>query len=148
MPNDKTVGKHTRQLLFSEAISQPRPMASPAIHATSSSMASAHDAHSDTATESILQEIAAVSRCLEAMDSRITDLSAVSQSIQSDIASFHEKVTNLDYRLTEIEGQLAVLPERDSKLKLLHAKLTDLEDRSRRNNVHFLAFQSARRAQT
>ncbi|KAJ1179188.1 hypothetical protein NDU88_004424 [Pleurodeles waltl] len=128
-------GKHTRQLLFSEAISQPRPMASPTTPAASGSKASAHDAHSDTATERILQEIAAVGRRLKAMDPNITDLSAASQSIQSDIASFHNKVTYLDHCPTEVESQLAVLPERESELQLLRAKLTDLEDRSRRDNT-------------
>ncbi|KAJ1152608.1 hypothetical protein NDU88_005383 [Pleurodeles waltl] len=101
------------------------------------SRASATDARSDTATDCILWEIAAVGCRLEAMDSKITDLCTASHLFRSDFASFHDKVTNLDHRLTEVEGQLAVLPERDSELQFLCAKLTDLEDRSQRDNVRF-----------
>ncbi|KAJ1116916.1 hypothetical protein NDU88_005121 [Pleurodeles waltl] len=137
MPNDKTVRKHTHQLLFSEAISQPRPMPSPAATAAPGTEASANEAHLDSTTERILQEIAAVSRHLEAMDLKITDLSTASHSIRSDIARFHIKVTNLHHSLTEVEGQLAELPEHDSELQRLHAKLTDMKDRSRRDNVCF-----------
>ncbi|KAJ1115530.1 hypothetical protein NDU88_003754 [Pleurodeles waltl] len=129
--------KHTRQILFSEAIYQPCSMASPATPMTSGPTASVNDADLDTATERILQEIAAVGHRLEAMDSKIMDLSTVSHSIRSDFASFHEKVTNLDHCLTEVEGQLTVLLECDSELHLFHAKLTDLEDRSQRDNVCF-----------
>ncbi|KAJ1085909.1 hypothetical protein NDU88_006033 [Pleurodeles waltl] len=89
------------------------------------------------AMERILQEIAAVGHHLEVMDSKIMDLATAFHSIWSDIASFNNKVTNLDHRLTEVEGQLAVLSERDSELQVLHAKRTDLEDRSRRDNVRF-----------
>ncbi|KAJ1164791.1 hypothetical protein NDU88_005225 [Pleurodeles waltl] len=100
--------------------------------------ASANDEQSDAATERILKEIAAVSPRLEAMDSKITDISVASHSIRSDIASFNDKVTNLDHHLTAVESQLAVMPERDSELQFLHAKhFTDLEDRSRRDNVCF-----------
>ncbi|KAJ1203345.1 hypothetical protein NDU88_007132 [Pleurodeles waltl] len=137
LPNDKTAGKHTRQLLFSEAISQSHPMASPAAPVASGPKASTNDALSDNAMECILQEIAAVGRRLEDKGSKITDLSMASHSIRSDIASFHDKVTNFYHRLTEVGSQLSVLPERDLELQFLHAKLTDLEDRSRRDNVFF-----------
>ncbi|KAJ1155183.1 hypothetical protein NDU88_007918 [Pleurodeles waltl] len=137
MPNSKTARKHICQLLFSEAISQPHPMASPAAPVAYSPTASANDAQLDAAMECILQKIVAVGRRPEAMDSKITDLSMASHSNQSDIGSFHDKVTNLDHRLTAVESQLAVMPERDSELQFLHAKLTDLEDRTRRDNVSF-----------
>ncbi|KAJ1151949.1 hypothetical protein NDU88_004728 [Pleurodeles waltl] len=65
------------------------------------------------ATERILQEITAVGRRLEAMDSKISDLSAASTSKRADIACFQVKVTDLDLRLTTVEGQLATLPEQD-----------------------------------
>ncbi|KAJ1186916.1 hypothetical protein NDU88_003696 [Pleurodeles waltl] len=60
-----------------------------------------------------------------------------SHSIRSDIASFHNKVTNLNHRLTHVEGQLTVLPERDLEIQFLCAKLMDLEDRRQSSNVHF-----------
>ncbi|KAJ1182088.1 hypothetical protein NDU88_007283 [Pleurodeles waltl] len=86
------------------------------------------------ATECILQEITAVGHRLEAMDMKITDLSTAYTSIRADIASFLDKVTDC---LTTVKGQLAILPERDSELQFLRAKITDLEDRSRRDNVCF-----------
>ncbi|KAJ1151767.1 hypothetical protein NDU88_004547 [Pleurodeles waltl] len=95
------------------------------------------DSRSDDATECILQEITAVGHPLQAMDSKTTDLSAASTSIRADIASFQDKVTDLDHRLTTVDGQLATLPDRDSELQFLRAKITDLEDRSRRENVRF-----------
>ncbi|KAJ1151051.1 hypothetical protein NDU88_003838 [Pleurodeles waltl] len=137
MPNGKAAGKHTSQLLFSKAISLSHPMASPTAPAAPSSRASETDTHSDTAMEHILQETAAVGCRLEAMDSKITDPFKASHSIRSVISSFHDKVTNLDHRLTEVEGQLAVRLERDSELQFLCDKLTDLEDRNRRDNVSF-----------
>ncbi|KAJ1136772.1 hypothetical protein NDU88_003186 [Pleurodeles waltl] len=102
-----------------------------------SSTAVSADSHSDAATECILQEIAAVGLCLEAMDSKITDLSVASNSIRADIASFQDKFTDLDHCLMDVEGQLAMLPECDSELQFLCAKITDLEDRSLRDNIRF-----------
>ncbi|KAJ1215424.1 hypothetical protein NDU88_003033 [Pleurodeles waltl] len=115
MPTGKATRKHTRQLLFSEAISLPRPMASLVALVVPSSAAASADAHSDIAMEHILQEIAAVGHRLEVMDSKITDLSTASNSIWSDIASFQDKATNLCHRLIDVEGQLTMLPERDSE---------------------------------
>ncbi|KAJ1146034.1 hypothetical protein NDU88_012316 [Pleurodeles waltl] len=45
----------------------------------------------------IVPEIAAMSRHLEAMDSKITDLSTDFKSIQADISGFQDKVTGLDH---------------------------------------------------
>ncbi|KAJ1090703.1 hypothetical protein NDU88_003832 [Pleurodeles waltl] len=135
MPTCKSSCKHSCQLPFSEAIALPRPMASlkiPPCSATSP----ANPRSADT-IERILQEITAMGRHLEAMDSKISELSAASTSIRANIACFQVKVTDLDHRLTTIEGQLAMLPERDSELQFLRAKITDLEDRSRRDNVCF-----------
>ncbi|KAJ1185075.1 hypothetical protein NDU88_001870 [Pleurodeles waltl] len=111
-----------------------------------SSAAASANSHSDVATELILQEIDAVGRRLEAMDLKITDLSAASTSIWADIASFQHKVTDLDYHLTNGEGQLATLPERDSELQFLCAKITDLEARSRRDNVRFFGIPKHKEA--
>ncbi|KAJ1209670.1 hypothetical protein NDU88_005043 [Pleurodeles waltl] len=87
--------------------------------------------------ESILQEITAMGRRLEAMDLKISDLSAASTSIWADIACFQVKVTDLDHCLTTVEGHLATLLEWVSELQFLRAKITDLEDRSRSDNVCF-----------
>ncbi|KAJ1193173.1 hypothetical protein NDU88_002478 [Pleurodeles waltl] len=103
-------------------------MASP--KTLSSSTATPTDSRLVDATKRILQEITAVERGLEAMDLKITDLSAASTSIRADIASFQDKVTDLDLRLTTVKGQLATLSELDSELQFLCAKIIDLEDRS------------------
>ncbi|KAJ1194355.1 hypothetical protein NDU88_003644 [Pleurodeles waltl] len=99
------------------------------------------DSRSDDTMERILQEINAVGRCLEAMDSKITDLSAASTSIRADIASLQDKVTDLDHCLMTVEGQLVTLPDQDSDLQFLRAKITDFEDRSRRDNVCFFGIE-------
>ncbi|KAJ1184257.1 hypothetical protein NDU88_001065 [Pleurodeles waltl] len=82
------------------------------------------------ASDHILQEITAVGKRLEAMDLKITDLSAASVSIRTDIACFSEKVTDLDQRLTKMEDHVGTLPDGDAELRSLREKLTDLEDRS------------------
>ncbi|KAJ1197120.1 hypothetical protein NDU88_000982 [Pleurodeles waltl] len=87
--------------------------------------------------ERMLQEITAVARRLEAMDLKISDLSVASTSIRANIVCFQVMVTDLDHRLTTVEDHLAKLPERDSELQFLRSKITDLEDRSRRDNVCF-----------
>ncbi|KAJ1126689.1 hypothetical protein NDU88_005095 [Pleurodeles waltl] len=87
--------------------------------------------------QSIPQGITVVGRSLKAMGSKITVLSTASTSIRADIASFQHKVTVLDHRLATVEGQLQMLPDRDSELQFLWAKVTDLEDRSQRDNVCF-----------
>ncbi|KAJ1194148.1 hypothetical protein NDU88_003443 [Pleurodeles waltl] len=89
------------------------------------------------AMEHILQEITAVGRCLEAMDSKISDLSTASTSIRADIACFQVTVTDLDHRLKTVEDRFATLPEQDTELQFLRAKITDLEDRIWRDNVSF-----------
>ncbi|KAJ1191946.1 hypothetical protein NDU88_001259 [Pleurodeles waltl] len=101
-------------------------MASRAAPAASGSTASATDTLSDTATECILQEITEAGLHLKAMDSKITDLSTASHSIWSDISSFHNNVTNLDHRLTEVKGRLAVPAELDSELQFFCAKLDNV----------------------
>ncbi|KAJ1157595.1 hypothetical protein NDU88_010300 [Pleurodeles waltl] len=83
------------------------------------------------ATERILQEIASVGRHLEAMDPKITDLTMTSSSIRADIAGFKETADALDQRLTAVEDQVAALPDQETELQSLRAKVTDLEDRSR-----------------
>ncbi|KAJ1089020.1 hypothetical protein NDU88_002173 [Pleurodeles waltl] len=70
-------------------------------------VASSEDTRSDTAIDSILREIAAVGRRLEAMDFKIMDLSTASNSIRAEIATFQDKVLISLHRI----ACLYVLPD-------------------------------------
>ncbi|KAJ1088978.1 hypothetical protein NDU88_002132 [Pleurodeles waltl] len=135
MPNGKPSGKQSRQLLFAEAITQPKVMA--ALTAPTGSLALPTEPRTVEAMDRIVQEITVVERRLEAMDLKISDLSMASTSIWADITAFRETVTDLDHHLTAVEDRVATLPDRDADLRLLRMKVTDLEDRSRRDNVSF-----------
>ncbi|KAJ1186990.1 hypothetical protein NDU88_003769 [Pleurodeles waltl] len=100
-------------------------------------MAMPADPRAVDATDRILQEITAVGQRLEAMDLKISDLSMASVSIRTDIACFREKVTDLDQHLTTVEEHVEMVPEHDAELRTIQAKITDLEDRSWRDNVRF-----------
>ncbi|KAJ1084692.1 hypothetical protein NDU88_004838 [Pleurodeles waltl] len=139
MPNGKSSGKHSRQLLLSEAIAQPKAMV--AQTAPPCPVPSPADPPTLEATDRILQEIASVGRCLEAMDLKITDLTVASSSIRADIAGFRETSNALDQRLTAVEDQVTALPDQVVELRSLRAKITDLEDRSRRDNVRFFGIR-------
>ncbi|KAJ1129173.1 hypothetical protein NDU88_007544 [Pleurodeles waltl] len=88
----------------------------------------------------ILQEISAASRKLEGMDNAMVALTAETRSIQLDLAGFQSQMSGLDQRVTTVETQVASWTDRDLELSHLCSKLTDLEDRSRRNNVRLLGF--------
>ncbi|KAJ1119549.1 hypothetical protein NDU88_007734 [Pleurodeles waltl] len=90
--------------------------------------------------EHILQEITVVGRTLKGMDTRISDLTAESRSIRADIASFQDKVTVMDHRLSLLEDKLNSLPNRDQELQYLWDKIMNLEDRSCRDNIRFFGF--------
>ncbi|KAJ1081607.1 hypothetical protein NDU88_001786 [Pleurodeles waltl] len=94
-------------------------------------------AQPDSMMESILQEIAAVGRRLEGRDTRISELTSESCSHRTDIAGFQDRVMGLDQRLTLVEDKLNHLSITVKELQFLKDKLTDLEDRSYRDNVHF-----------
>ncbi|KAJ1090300.1 hypothetical protein NDU88_003433 [Pleurodeles waltl] len=138
--SNKNLGKPARQLLFSEALFQskvPPP--------TSAALPPArHHAMADSAQEStmdrILQEILAVGRRLEEMDSAMVSLTAETKSICLDIAGSQTRVLGLEQRVTTVEAQVASSQDRDQELLFLRSKMTDLEDRSRRDNVQFLGF--------
>ncbi|KAJ1118843.1 hypothetical protein NDU88_007030 [Pleurodeles waltl] len=102
-----------------------------------SSVAQLADSHPTDATDRILQEITAVGWRLEAMDLKISDLSAASTSIRADIAYFQVMVTDLDQTLTTVEDHIVDLLALDVEIRSLQVKITDLEDRSRRDNVRF-----------
>ncbi|KAJ1138186.1 hypothetical protein NDU88_004577 [Pleurodeles waltl] len=91
--------------------------------------------HTMEVANCILQESTAVGRRLEAMDSKISDLTMASTSIQADIAGFRETVNDLDRRLTTVEDHVTSLPNQEAELRTLRAKVIDLEDRSCRDNV-------------
>ncbi|KAJ1127674.1 hypothetical protein NDU88_006068 [Pleurodeles waltl] len=57
-----------------------------------------------------------------------------------EIAGFQSQVSGLDQRVTTVETQVASWTDRDQELLHLRSKLTDLEDRSRRNNIRLLGF--------
>ncbi|KAJ1188983.1 hypothetical protein NDU88_005737 [Pleurodeles waltl] len=128
MPSGKPFSKHSRQLLFSEAIAQPKIMV--AQQSSSNPAPVSADSRPLDASDRILQEITAVGRCLEAMDLKITELSAASASIRKDMVCFSEKVTDLDQCFSTLEDHIGMLPEHDAELLSLRGKITDLEDRS------------------
>ncbi|KAJ1179934.1 hypothetical protein NDU88_005164 [Pleurodeles waltl] len=70
------------------------------------------------------------------MDARISELTIASSSIRADIAGFRETVHNFDQRLTIMKEHVEVLPGQEAELRSLLAKATDLEDLSRRDNIH------------
>ncbi|KAJ1180581.1 hypothetical protein NDU88_005802 [Pleurodeles waltl] len=74
------------------------------------------------------------------MDSAMASLTAETKSMRLYIAGFQSQVTGLDQRVTSVETHIAFWVDRDQELLCLCSKLIDLEDRSSRNNVHFLGF--------
>ncbi|KAJ1118736.1 hypothetical protein NDU88_006923 [Pleurodeles waltl] len=88
--------------------------------------------------ERVLHEITAVSRRIEGMDASISSLTLETKSMRLDIAGFQSRVTGLEHRMGSLEPQMATSQERDKDLLYLKSKLTDLEDRSRRDNIHLL----------
>ncbi|KAJ1162360.1 hypothetical protein NDU88_002828 [Pleurodeles waltl] len=142
MPRGKTAGKApckpARQLLFSEALHQqkyPAPAASPP---------PSHNIMSDNtqgaSMDRILQEISAVGRRPEGMDTAMSALTAETRSMRLEIAGFQSQISGLDHRVAAVESQVVSQTDRDQELLYLRSKLTDLEDRSRRNNIRFLGF--------
>ncbi|KAJ1107508.1 hypothetical protein NDU88_004898 [Pleurodeles waltl] len=88
----------------------------------------------------ILQEISAVGRKLEGMDNAMRALTVETSSMRLEIAGFQSQISGLDHRVAAVESQVVLQTDRDQELLHLRSKLTDLEDRSRRNNVRFLGF--------
>ncbi|KAJ1106905.1 hypothetical protein NDU88_004303 [Pleurodeles waltl] len=138
--SNKHLGKPVRQLLFSEALRQTRaPSPAPQEHPINQSRAMA-DASQGATMDRILQEISAVRHRLEGMDSMMTSLTEDTKSMRLDIAGFQSRVTTLEQRVMTVETQAVLASDRDQELLYLQSKVIDLEDRSRRDNVHFLGF--------
>ncbi|KAJ1082394.1 hypothetical protein NDU88_002562 [Pleurodeles waltl] len=142
MPRGKTTskvtGKPAHQLLFSEALRQQKhPSVEDSPPLPRANMA---DDTQGATMDRILQEISAVSRKLEGMDNAMVALAAETRSMRLNIAGFQSQMSGLDQRVTTVETQEASWTDRDLELSHLCSKLTDLEDRSRKNNVRLLGF--------
>ncbi|KAJ1182372.1 hypothetical protein NDU88_007564 [Pleurodeles waltl] len=96
------------------------------------------DKEHSTAMERMLQEITTVSRRIEGMDASITSLTLETKSMRSDIAGFQSRVTGLEQRMGSLEAQATTSQDRDQDLFYLRSKLTDMEDRSRRDYIRLL----------
>ncbi|KAJ1163847.1 hypothetical protein NDU88_004299 [Pleurodeles waltl] len=134
----KGKGKPARPLLFSEALRQQKHSSAedpPPLLCTNM----ADDTQGAT-MDRILQEISAVSSKLEGMDNAMVELTAATRSMRLDIACFQSQISGLNQRVATVETQVASWTDRDLELLHLRSKLTDLEDRSRRNNVRLLGF--------
>ncbi|KAJ1101106.1 hypothetical protein NDU88_006179, partial [Pleurodeles waltl] len=136
--NQKATSKPTRQLLFSEALQHKR-LASTSINPQTSSPPTesttmAEKSHSTT-MDRILQEITTVSRRIEGMDASITSITLETKSMRAEIAGFQSRVTGLEQRMGLVEAQTTMSRDRDQDLIYLRSKLTDMEDRSRRDNI-------------
>ncbi|KAJ1150329.1 hypothetical protein NDU88_003123 [Pleurodeles waltl] len=140
-PGQKPTGKPERQLLFSEAPQHNHIVSPTAGLATApkpnppSTMA---DDDQPATMEWILQEITAVSRRIEGMDASISSLMLETKSIRADIAGFHSRVMGLEHRVGTLETHMSTAQDRDQDLSYLQSKVTDLEDRSRRDNIRLL----------
>ncbi|KAJ1156850.1 hypothetical protein NDU88_009569 [Pleurodeles waltl] len=140
-PSHKPVSKPARQLLFSEALQHKRltptkinPQTSPPLN-KSTTMS---DKDQSTTMDRILQEITTVSRRIEGMDASITSLTLETKSMRSDIAGFQSRVTGLEQRMGSLETQITTSQEREQDFIYLRSKLTDMEDRSPRDNIRVL----------
>ncbi|KAJ1214837.1 hypothetical protein NDU88_002448 [Pleurodeles waltl] len=69
------------------------------------------------------------------MDTSISSLTLETKSMRSDIAGFQSRETGLEHRMGTLETQVATSQDRDQDLLYLRSKITDLEDRSRRDNI-------------
>ncbi|KAJ1206843.1 hypothetical protein NDU88_002238 [Pleurodeles waltl] len=98
------------------------------------------DPTQESTMDCILQEILAVGHRLEGMDSAMVLLTAETKSIRMEIASFQTCVLGLKQRVSTVEARASSFQDRDQELLYLRSKLIDLEDRSWRDNVNFLAF--------
>ncbi|KAJ1172049.1 hypothetical protein NDU88_003901 [Pleurodeles waltl] len=88
----------------------------------------------------ILQEISEVGRRLEGMDNGMASLTAETKSMWLDIAGFQSQVLGLEQQVSTVETHITSLTDWDQELLYLRSKLINLEDRSCRDNFHFLGF--------
>ncbi|KAJ1198209.1 hypothetical protein NDU88_002053 [Pleurodeles waltl] len=139
-PSNKHLGKPARQFLFSEALRQNRaPPSTPQEHMTHQ-LSDMADAPHGASMDCILQEISAVGRRLEGMDSKMISQNGGTKSLRLDIAGFQSRVTTVEQRVTAVETQATLTADRDQELLYLSSKVIDLEDRSHKDNVRLLGF--------
>ncbi|KAJ1217765.1 hypothetical protein NDU88_005355 [Pleurodeles waltl] len=136
----KNTGKPAQQLLFSEALLQAKGVPPPMAAETSSAHQEMADPAQEPTMDRILQEISAVGRSMEGMDSAMVSMAAETKTIHMEIASFQARVLGLEQRVSKVEAHASSFQDRDQELLFLRSKLTDLEDRSRRDNVRFVGF--------
>ncbi|KAJ1127932.1 hypothetical protein NDU88_006325 [Pleurodeles waltl] len=72
------------------------------------------------------------------MDNAMVALTAETRSMRLEIAGFQSQISRLDQRVTTVETQATSLANRDQELLHLRSRLTDLEHRSRKNNIRLL----------
>ncbi|KAJ1149615.1 hypothetical protein NDU88_002422 [Pleurodeles waltl] len=133
--SNKNSGKPARQLLISQALLQSKVLPPTRVTLPPARYHAMADSAHEPIMDRILQEISAVGRRLEGMDSAMISLTADTKSIRLDSAGFQTCVLGLEQRVTTIEAQVASSQGRDQELLFLRSKMTDLEDRSRRDNV-------------
>ncbi|KAJ1088413.1 hypothetical protein NDU88_001570 [Pleurodeles waltl] len=75
----------------------------------------------------ILQEISAVGRKLEGMDSAKASLTVETKSMRLDIAGFQTQVLGLKQQVATVETRIASWVDRDQELLYLCSKLIDVE---------------------
>ncbi|KAJ1091290.1 hypothetical protein NDU88_004417 [Pleurodeles waltl] len=136
----KNTGKPARQLLFSEALLQAKGVSLPTATQPSATYQEMADPAKEPTMDRILQEISAVGRRLEGMDSAMVSMAVEMKSIRTEIASFQTRVLGLEQRVSKAEAHASSFQDRDPELLFLRSKLTDLEDRNRRDNVRFIGF--------
>ncbi|KAJ1193363.1 hypothetical protein NDU88_002661 [Pleurodeles waltl] len=137
----KSAGKPARQLLFSEALQHKHivsPTAGPATAPKPNPPSARANGDQPSTMERILQEITAVSRRIEGMEASISSLTLETKSIRADIAGFQSWVMGLEHRVGTLETHMSTAQDRDQDLAYLRSKVTDLEDRSRRDNIRLL----------
>ncbi|KAJ1122285.1 hypothetical protein NDU88_000781 [Pleurodeles waltl] len=140
MSPGKSTGKPARQLLLTEALLQPQPNGHFPKITANRSPDTASDQTPDGTMERILQEI--FGRRLESMDSNISALMAEPKSVPLDIAGFQTRTVDLQLRVASAEDCLNTLLDRDQELQYFRSRVSDLEDRSRRDNACFFGPQN------
>ncbi|KAJ1176280.1 hypothetical protein NDU88_001562 [Pleurodeles waltl] len=139
MPRGKTtgkaLGKPARQLLFSEALCLQKhsPGVDPLTPTHQHGRGHARRVNGSNTAGDI-----AVGCQLEGMDNAMVALTAETRSMRLEIAGFQSQISGLDHRVTTVETQAASWADRDQELLHLHSRLSDREDRSRRNNIRLL----------
>ncbi|KAJ1137373.1 hypothetical protein NDU88_003782 [Pleurodeles waltl] len=86
-----------RQLLFSKPLQQPHAMGVTGVMSPPGHTLAPSDTAQDPTMERILQEITAVGRSLEGMDTNISALAAETKSIRQEIAPFQNRVQGLEH---------------------------------------------------